>query len=226
MLNLGNGSSSHMVDLIGNVDYETIVVNDFEQVIALDVLVINVNDNYDRSLLYEWLVFTKRKSTALVWITSESIPEEDKLLFLRMGAHGIVKKTQSMSELMVVIQNSLDSVDKLKRLKIEDSQLTNSKEKVLLNYENRSIQLEETEIVLTVLEFRLIDALFKKKDSVITYDTLANILWKNAKDMPDNVRVYRLSNIIFHLRNKISTFEDQIKIRTIRSRGYKLEWNS
>ncbi|MFD1900710.1 helix-turn-helix domain-containing protein [Enterococcus termitis] len=131
-----------------------------------------------------------------------------------------------MSELMVVIQNSLDSVDKLKRLKIEDSQLTNSKEKVLLNYENRSIQLEETEIVLTVLEFRLIDALFKKKDSVITYDTLANILWKNAKDMPDNVRVYRLSNIIFHLRNKISTFEDQIKIRTIRSRGYKLEWNS
>lgn len=85
---------------------------------------------------------------------------------------------------------------------------------------NFSIVLQGKEISLTKLEFRTIEFLQSQQGVAVSYEEI----YKNVWDEDGQGKQYRVSNLIFHLRQKIE--EDTARpeyIKTIRSKGYMLK---
>ncbi|MGM0218951.1 winged helix-turn-helix domain-containing protein [Enterococcus sp. AZ126] len=192
--------------------YKLIKVEKKEQLEQIDGLILSMDEKKQMSVIIDWLLTCQKTPSVFVWIFS-TIPldyEEDVLLGL--GANDVVMTKSRESNLVQVVKNTFS------RLEYSNKTRKRSIDHQIINDKNQSILVNGMEQPLTRKEFQIFSLLYEHKNVSLSYENLLNRLWPNA----DENELYRLANIIFHLRKKIKD-SDEYAIKTVRSKGYMLQ---
>ncbi|WP_375178485.1 winged-helix domain-containing protein [Enterococcus rotai] len=193
----------------------------------LDALIIEeTGTKTQMSVICESIIKVREQSSALVWILSENTDKSTRIVYMKLGADGIINTSIDSDEFALFIHGNLKrySGKKQKRLESqEESSLpeTNaSNKRVELIHSNFSVLLNgKQEVSLTKLEFRTIELLSNHAGQALTYEEIYKNVWNGG----DEDKQYRVANIIYHLRRKLEVEEnDDEYIKTIRSKGYML----
>ena len=209
-----------------NMNVMPLTMENFEQYIdQLDAVIIRENPEQDVRHTCQLLVKIKESSDAFVWVFSPDTPVSMRIVYLQLGAVGVISDNCNADELQLIISNSVHKRKKQKHssLDTETDQTDVDKEKkklVELIPRNSSIKIDGMkEIPLTKLEYRAIDFLYKNTNAAVTYQEIFETVWEKEFDNKN----YRVANLIFHLREKIEKdASNPILIQTVRSKGYML----
>ncbi|WP_339101703.1 response regulator transcription factor [Candidatus Enterococcus clewellii] len=183
---------------------------------GLDVLLIQSGSAADVGNICELLIEIRKRTNTLIWILSDKLPNTTRIIFLQLGADGIVTNQIEPDEYLLILRNSL------KRYGLSEEVEENLDDfKLIPN--NLSVVIEgNQEISLTRLEFKTIELLYEKKSEAIPYQAIYQQVWDNDGDDVKNSN-YRVANLIFHLRKKLEKNPLEPKyIKTVRSKGYLL----
>lgn len=140
----------------------------------------------------------------------------DKLKGFELGAEDYISKPFSFQELIA-------------RIKVIEKRYTiNSNETSLLiadtlrlNTDSKTVERNETPILLTEKEFQLLVYFLKNKNSIISKKEIAEEVWGiNFETGTNSIEVY-----VNFLRNKIDKNFDKKLIHTVHGRGYILKEN-
>lgn len=85
-----------------------------------------------------------------------------------------------------------------------------------ININTATVKVFDVEVVLSVLEYKMLLALYKNRDTILSRDALALAIWENTEFITDNA----LSVTMKRLREKLG---NSIEIKTIHGRGYQLK---
>ena len=190
---------------------------------VFDTLIIEDTELNNINWVCELIMKVRKQTTLPLWIftTSENVNRTNRIVYLQLGADGIVDQGIELDESLLMMRNLM------KRFKQRASFPATSEQSILnetadfkLIPQNLSVCLEDgKEVNLTKLEFLTIEYLHKHARKTMTYEEIYKNVWK------DNYcdRKYRVSNLVFHLRQKLEMDIEKPKyIKTIRSKGYML----
>lgn len=147
------------------------------------------------------------ESNVPVIFTSARDQELDKIIGLKLGSDDYITKPYSPRELMLRVKNILKRVYN----KPIDTTTING---YTIELEKRTVFEQDTEIVLTSLEYDLLLCFLKGKGRSFSRDDLLKMVW--GDDYFGNDRV--VDDLIRRLRHKMPN----IKIITMYGYGYKL----
>lgn len=122
--------------------------------------------------------------------------EKEKVNALDTGADDYITKPFGSSELLARIRTALRHASRISG---------NAKEDIFqargfsIDFEKRQVKVEETEIHLTQVEYKIVAMLARNAGKVITYDTLMAHVWGPYAD--DNNRILRVN--MANIRRKI-----------------------
>lgn len=200
-----------LLNILKNDGYEVNLISKNEQLIELDGIVLFINHVEDFPNTVEWLLACQKIPSLFVWVVSTIDLNVEKDIVISLGANGVFSKKDSLSRISLLISNSLSRLEYFKSI-------TNvSKDDLLLNPSNQSVKVNQFEQPLTRKEYQLLNLLYENRDECVSYQKLIMMLWPNSR----NLKLYNLTNTIFHLREKIKNSE-HFTIKTIRSKGYML----
>ncbi|NTW84337.1 MAG: response regulator transcription factor [Chlorobiaceae bacterium] len=139
--------------------------------------------------------------------------EIDRILGFELGIDDYVVKPYSPRELILRIRAVL------KRNRRSGGKMPNTLKSNGLDIDLKchKVTLEGKELVLTMMEFKLLVTLMKRKDQAISREILLSDVWETDK----NINTRTIDTHITRLREKLGEKGDMIK--TIRGIGYKLE---
>jgi DNA-binding response OmpR family regulator len=175
--------------------------------ILLDIMLPNKNG-------FEILTnLKKEKIDAPIIILTAKSEIYDKLNGLENGADDYITKPFHMRELVA-------------RVKIILKRKSNIEDTNILEYGNLKLELktgkitcENNTIIINGKELDLLETLLLNKKQIMDREILANKIWGfNSESEYNNVEVY-----ISFLRKKLKLLKSNIKIKTVRGIGYKLE---
>ncbi|MBL1227378.1 winged helix-turn-helix domain-containing protein [Enterococcus sp. BWR-S5] len=208
-----------------NMNVMPLTMENFEQYVdQLDAVIIRENAEQDVRHTCQLLVKIKESSDAFVWVFSPNTPVSMRIVYLQLGAVGVISDDCKADELQLIISNSVYKRKGMKRAVVNtDSDQVDEKGKkkfVELIPRNSSIRIDGMkEIPLTKLEYRAIDFLYRNMNAAVTYQEIFETVWEKEFDNKN----YRVANLIFHLREKIEKdASNPILIQTVRSKGYML----
>ena len=148
----------------------------------------------------------------VIMITAKAT-EADKLRGFQLGVDDYVTKPFSFVELVARIQAVIGRAHQKRK---ETGYIAHGE--IVLNMEKYQASLAGRTLVLTPTEFRLLEALVRRKGKVASEANLINEVWGSERDDPALVRRY-----ILMLRNKLEEDpSDPVWIRTVRGFGYRL----
>ncbi|WP_086315239.1 hypothetical protein A5821_002681 [Enterococcus sp. 7F3_DIV0205] len=192
-----------------------------------DALIIEEAENVNQiGVICESIIKIREQTSALLWILSENTDKSTRIVYMKLGADGIINASVDSDELSLFIHGNLNRYSNRNQKRLssyEDKALqevNEPKNKVELIHSNFSVLLNgNQEVSLTKLEFRTIELLSNHAGQALTYEEIYKNVWNNETED----KQYRVANIIYHLRRKIeddgSTNE---YIKTVRSKGYML----
>lgn len=137
---------------------------------------------------------------------------EDRIKGLELGADDYVSKPFNSKELILRVGKILGR----KNINIKNSESVIKVGKIVLNSESHEVHVNNTLILLTATEFRLLKVLMERKNRVQTREGLLNIVWNYDTDMETRT----IDTHIRRLREKLG--ENSFIIKTIRGVGYKM----
>lgn len=150
--------------------------------------------------------------TPIIMLTAKS-EIYDKLNGLENGADDYITKPFHMRELVARVKNVLKrttNIESTNYLEYGD---------IKLELKTGKIKSLYSQITVGGKEFDLLEMLLLNKSQVVNRETLANKIWGYDSEAEyNNVEVY-----ISFLRKKLKLLKSQVKIKTIRGMGYKLE---
>lgn len=182
----------------------------------LKVLIIQDDENRFFETVCRLVIEAKQDSTLLIWFISSNLVQIHYDIYPKMGVSGLIDSSFSPENLSLLLQNVFLSVEG------KGTQLSNHEDLPISLIPNQlSINIEGHHVMLTKLEYFLIEILYNQKGNVVTYEEIAKILWSNdPKGKGNNVKI---ANLIFNLRYKLAlNGVEKRYIRTIRSKGYML----
>lgn len=155
---------------------------------------------------------SEKINTPIIILTAKS-EIYDKLNGLENGADDYITKPFHMRELVARIKNILK-----RKSNIEDTNYLEYGD-IKLDLKAGRIICNNNKIMINGKELDLLETLLLNKTQVINRETLANKIWGYNSDTEyNNVEVY-----ISFLRKKLKLLKSNVKIKTIRGIGYKLE---
>ncbi|MHC5217265.1 winged helix-turn-helix domain-containing protein [Enterococcus sp. LJL128] len=188
----------------------------------LDIVLVEGNHIDNIGQICQQIIEIKQNLNVLLWvISSEKIDNTFRLLYLRLGAIGVIDSEDYFNEFYLISKNfsEYNAKKTFSNNEVEDTiQKTNNR--LRLFPENRSIILETgEEIELTRMEYNVICFLYDRSEEVVTYEEIYKHIWSEETSM----QKYRVSYVIFRLRKKLEKNTRNRKyIETVRSLGYKL----
>lgn len=208
MYKLGVLSAKQTIQQKHFTDFE-IVIYDLEKVdiASLQGLVLPRNKRVQIEQVFQWLIRLQEYPLKPIWILTDKPLGEEKMIYLKLGVTGFLLESSPFEEIAWTIKNGLQCMSK-------------EKEHVFfLDSSNLTAQINGKRIVLTKLEYMLLNYLNVFEHKICTYEEIADYLWK--KKLTPN---YRIANLIFHIRKKLEFVDDKNVdiIKTIRSKGYQL----
>ncbi|EOH98913.1 hypothetical protein UAY_02182 [Enterococcus moraviensis ATCC BAA-383] len=190
---------------------------------VLDTLIIEDTDLNNINWVCELIMTVRKQTTLPLWIftTLKNENRTNRIVYLQLGADGIVDQGIELDESLLMMRNLMKRFKQRATLPAKSEQsIFNETADFKLIPQNLSVCLEDgKEVNLTKLEFLTIEYLHKHARKTMTYEEIYKNVWK------DNYcdRKYRVSNLVFHLRQKLEIDIEKPKyIKTIRSKGYML----
>lgn len=159
---------------------------------------------------------SQQNSTIPIIMVTAKGEERDRVVGFEMGADDYVVKPFSSRELILRIKAVL------RRNINENTQNEISKNAILEHFSlkmdlvSHRVWVEETEIVLTSLEFKLLQTFLGKKGMVLTRSALLEEVW----EMDPNMNTRTVDKHVQRLRQKMGVAAQYID--TIRGVGYRL----
>lgn len=211
------------IQMIKKEKVEHLLESDNNTLNLMDTLIIDDSETSNINWTCELIMNVREQTTLPLWIlsSSETNNRTNRIVYLQLGADGIIEQNHGLYESILMMRNLL------KRVKQREHQLEVPKIGVQeqnvdfkLIPQNLSVCLEEgKEVNLTKLEFLTIEYLLKHARKTMTYEEIYKNVWNDTY----RNRKYRVSNLVFHLRKKIELdIEKPQYIKTIRSKGYML----
>ncbi|MBM7689981.1 hypothetical protein BCR24_13870 [Enterococcus ureilyticus] len=168
----------------------------------------------------EKLVSLKDKSDFLSWVWIQENNRMNRLVYLNLGADFVAYSDMNQAEWLLIMTNAIKRNQK--KMSYQNFDLKKESQKLELIERNNSVLLGgEKEVLLTRIEFRVLNTLYDHPKVTVSYEELYASVWKDNR-VED--KSYRLSNIIFHLRKKMGVVPNTPEfIKTVRSKGYMLD---
>ena len=147
--------------------------------------------------------------------------DDDVLVALSIGGDDYVKKPYSLSVLLAKVKVNLKRVEQMKGLENagQSAESATKEERMTLDGATMSVIFEGKRISLKAKEFALLNALYQRKNTIVTKDQLFDEVWGDTfySDGTLNVHVRKL-------REKLEEDPNNPKyIKTIWGTGYILE---
>jgi len=156
----------------------------------------------------------RASSDVSILMLTARVDEVDKLLGLSMGADDYVTKPFSPREVVARVRTIL------RRTAREPRQKVLQRGELRMDLDRHRVEAEGQEVILTPVEFRLLQALLQAPEHVFTRDALLNFIYANheAAVVDRTIDVH-----IGKLREKLGDDPAQPRyIATVRGLGYKL----
>lgn len=143
-------------------------------------------------------------------------PSEDALIKgLDLGAQDFIVKPVSINELIARIKNKVEAKKAKHRRKKDQSLMKVDGHDFALNPDLQAAVIEGKSVILTPIEYKIINLLISNPNKIFSREYLAEIIWASTNTSAQNIDTH-LSN----LRKKLQPFSKYIK--TIKSRGVLL----
>ena len=195
-------------------------INDVENIEEYDGVVIK-EPNADYIFpICEMVINLRKQKNIFIWIITAGKGYSERLIYFQLGVDCVVDSSYELKQLKWIINNTLNRYNNNVKVLATTDGTSNQKNDVTLLPANLSVLLNnDKEISLTRLEFRAMELLNSIPNQTFTYKEIYEYVWQTTFKA-DN---YRVSNIIFHLRNKIESNPLKAQwIKTTRSKGYRL----
>ena len=170
----------------------------------LDIMLPNNISGYD-------IIKEIRKNNEMmpVIFTSARDKDLDKIIGLELGSDDYITKPYSPKELVLRVNNIIKRVysNELNKIKYND---------YTVNLEKRMVLLNNKEIILTTLEFDLLNMFLQNKGKSFSRDEILSKVWGENYYGTDRV----VDDLIRRLRKKMP----DLNINTIYGYGYRLVW--
>ncbi|EOH94600.1 hypothetical protein UAW_02354 [Enterococcus haemoperoxidus ATCC BAA-382] len=190
-----------------------------EKIGHYDGIILNEQNAQNIGVICELLLLLKKKQDPFIWVISQQSNKMNHIVYLQLGADGIIDQECDPEECKLLMFNAFDRYNRAYPIAEEPTDKMVDTQKIQLRPCNYSVLLNGEEINLTKLEFKTIEFLETKKGVAVSYEEIYKKVWENE----GNDKQYRVSNLIFHLRQKIEEDAAHPKyIKTVRSKGYKL----
>jgi len=161
----------------------------------------------------------KSSKIGIIMLTAKT-QEMDKVTGLLVGADDYVTKPFSPSELMArvdAVYRRVSIMNENEKAAVANPDLTTVGD-FSLDYRDRILYKNGSQIELTQIEFQLLDYLFKNPDVTLSRSDILNKVWGDGYFVDDKV----VDVNIHRLRNKVEDEPTQPKhLITIWGRGYK-----
>ena len=165
-----------------------------------------------RDIKYE----PKTKNIPVIILTAKT-EEVDRVVGFELGADDYVTKPFSVRELILRVKAILKRGVSTEK---NTDNIEHSFGELTINYEEHQAYIQDQEISLTALEFKLLKHLINRKGRVQTRDQLLEDVWGYSS----NVTTRTVDTHIKRLREKLGSVGDHIQ--TIRGVGYRFSRNS
>tara|TARA_B100001113_G_scaffold165305_1_gene135238 strand:+ start:3230 stop:3928 length:699 start_codon:yes stop_codon:yes gene_type:complete len=150
------------------------------------------------------------KNLAIIMLTAKG-EEVDRIIGFELGADDYVTKPFSVRELIlrvkVILKKQTESVESNELVEFGP---------IKLNLDAHEVLINNDEIILTALEFKLLKHLLQRRGRVQTRDQLLGDVWGYSSE----VTTRTVDTHIKRLREKLGTVGDYIQ--TVRGVGYRL----
>lgn len=203
------------------------VVTDNDQVDLNDYAGVVLQDSGTEDIYYicEMIMKLKKRKSSFVWIMTDDPLKSSSLVYLKLGADGILDSNCESEHIKWQINNSIvryQDYASAASSKTEDEKSTRQSS-IQLFPQNLSIVLGgETEIELTKSEYKLIELLNTKPNQAYSYEEISMHVWGEVVEAPKS----RLGNLICRLRSKLArkstSSKIQLGLKTVRNKGYML----
>ncbi len=161
---------------------------------------------------------TREWSSLPIIVISARTQEKEKVVALDAGADDYITKPFGTGELLARIRTAIRHNNKI----VDDN--TNSlrpysAEGLVIDFDKRLVTLDEREVHLTRVEYKIVSLLAQNSGKVMTYDTLINQVWGPYAD--DNNRILRVN--MANIRRKLEANPGEPKyIFTELGVGYRM----
>ncbi|EOI06772.1 hypothetical protein UAY_00114 [Enterococcus moraviensis ATCC BAA-383] len=193
----------------------------------MDALIIEESPLVGLKNTCELILELRRNAKSLIWVVSKAVTKTSKIVYLQLGADGVVDTETEKEEFLLQFSNILSrftNEQKTENKTFSYAGQESFQRQLKLIPSNLSIVVEGKEISLTQLEFQTIALLLENRGKAVTYEEIFTTVWqdKYADTQLEN-KQYRISNLIFHLRKKMEIDTGHPNyIKTVRSKGYML----
>ena len=177
-------------------------------IILLDLM---LPDGSGLDLCKEIKLDTATKDIPIVILTAKD-DEVDKVVGFELGADDYVTKPFSVRELILRVKAILKRNSKTLLTPIEVNRNFGS---LKMDIESHEVFIDDKEVILTALEFKLLNQLVERRGRVQTRDQLLSDVWGYSAD----VTTRTVDTHIKRLREKLGTMGKYVQ--TIRGVGYK-----
>ena len=150
------------------------------------------------------------QNLAIIMLTAKG-EEVDRIIGFELGADDYVTKPFSVRELIlrvkVILKKQTDAVENNELVEFGP---------IKLNLDAHEVLINDDEIILTALEFKLLKHLIQRRGRVQTRDQLLGDVWGYSSEITTRT----VDTHIKRLREKLGTVGDYIQ--TVRGVGYRL----
>lgn len=151
----------------------------------------------------------EREKTPVIFLTAKD-EEQDVVKGLELEAEDYIIKPFRTRELILRINNILKRYEKSENKKIQSKN-------VVLDIDASRVYVDEKEIELTALEYKILQLLFLNIGKTVTRDSILDKIWDVAGNyVNDNT----LTVYIKRIRSKLG---DEDIIKTIKGIGYRID---
>ncbi len=141
--------------------------------------------------------------------------EVDKVVGFELGADDYVTKPFSVRELILRVKAILKRNTKTSNLSNQTHEINRNFGSLKMNVESHEVFINDEEIILTALEFKLLRQLVERRGRVQTRDQLLEDVWGYSS----NITTRTVDTHIKRLREKLGSMGKYVQ--TIRGVGYK-----
>lgn len=132
-------------------------------------------------------------SSVPIIVISARTQEKEKVEALDEGADDYITKPFGSEELLARIRTALRHSTRAKQAAVQEQ--VYSRDGLVIDFDKRLVMLDDTDIHLTQIEYKLVSILAKNAGKVLTYDYLLKEIWGPYADTDNQILRVNMANI-------------------------------
>ncbi|GAA0726241.1 response regulator transcription factor [Clostridium malenominatum] len=163
------------------------------------------------------LKIREEKDIPIIMLSAKS-EDTDKILGLNMGADDYITKPFNPLELIARVKSQLRRYMKFENYKKKEEEIV--MDGLILNKETKLVTVDEEEIRLTPIEYKILELLMENKGRVFSIDEIYERVWREPSFNAENTVAVHIRRI----REKIEINPKEPKyLKVVWGIGYKIE---